>query len=167
MHVPGTNKEAEYLSSSRNFHFIRHSLWRLSVIELHKIVTKSSTDSYNIWAFLKNLENNNYKEHSISLDKINQWRTQLVSKKHILKKIGLLRNKVYAHTDPAKSKLEIDITFKETEEIILFIESIVKDIYSSLNIAFLTETPLFEAEGFDIIKILADEQESRIQKLIG
>src|SRR5688572_13897490 len=52
LHKPGTEEESEYLRYSRHFQFLRHSLWRLCIIELHKLLNKSDRDFFNLWTFI-------------------------------------------------------------------------------------------------------------------
>lgn len=166
LHKPDTKEEVEYLGCSRHFKFLRHSLWRLSIIELHKLLNKSDRDFYNLFTFIKNLESNNYLGHNVPTEIITDWRNTLCSKKGITKKILLLRNKLYAHTDPNLDKLLVDITFEEVQELITVVEKVIKGIYyNSFQSAISIETPVFERGRFDIIKILAKEKNERIQAI--
>ena len=166
LHKPDTKEEAEYLHNSMHFKFLRHSLWRLCIIELNKLLSKSDKDFYNLWIFIKNLENNIYQGHNVPADTITEWRNIVSSKKNIIKKILLLRNKLYAHTDKDVDKLTIDITFDEVNELIVIVEKVIRGIYiHSFDSDILTETPLFERGRFDIIKILAKEKSDRINAI--
>lgn len=166
LHKPDTDEELKYLSNSRHFKFFRHSLWRLCIIELHKLLSKSDKDFYNLWTFIKNLETNHYAGHNVPEDTIREWRTLLLSRKVTTKKIMLLRNKVYAHTDRENESLNIDITFEEVYELIILAEKVIRGIYiNSFESDILTETPIFERGRFDIIKILAKEKEDRINAI--
>ena len=166
LHKPETKDESEYLQNSRHFKFLRHSLWRLSIIELHKLLSKSDKDFYNLWTFIKNLETNIYNQHNVPELIISDWRTTLNSKNSTIKKIMLLRNKIYAHTDPENDKLIIDITFEEVYDLIQIVEKVIRGIYNhSFDEDILTETPLFEREQFKAIKILAKEKKDRIDAI--
>ncbi|MEJ7736121.1 MAG: hypothetical protein WKF97_01740 [Chitinophagaceae bacterium] len=166
LHKPDTKEEAEYLSHSRHFQFLQHSLWRLCVIEINKLLSKSDKDFYNLWTFIKNLENNIYKGHHVPADAIIDWRNTLSSKKSLTKKILLLRNKLYAHTDRDVGKLSVDITFEEVYDLIVIVEKVIRGIYiHSFDSDILTETPIFERGRFDIIKVLAKEKNDRINAI--
>lgn len=104
--------------------------------------------------------------HNVPTEIITDWRNTLCSKKGITKKILLLRNKLYAHTDPNLDKLLVDITFEEVQELITVVEKVIKGIYyNSFQSAISIETPVFERGRFDIIKILAKEKNERIQAI--
>lgn len=166
LHKPDTETEAEYLNYSQHFKFLRHSLWRLCIIELHKLLSKSDKDVYNLRTFLNNLKNNIYKGHNVPVETITEWRNTLLSKKSTIKKILLLRNKLYAHTDKDVDKLSVDITFEEVHDLIYIIEKVIRGIYIySFDSDILTETPVFERGRFDIIKILAKEKSERIDAI--
>ena len=53
LHEPDTREEAEYLKVDRDLRFIRHSLWRLSIIELAKLFSdRKSTHKFNLLHFV-------------------------------------------------------------------------------------------------------------------
>lgn len=142
-----------------HFKFLRHSLWILCIIELNKLLSKSDKDYYNLWTFIKNLENNIYQGHNVPADTITEWRNTLFSKKNIIKKTLLLRNKLYAHTDKDVDKVSVDITFDDVNELILIVEKVIRGIYIHSFVSdILTETPLFERGRFGIIKILGKKK---------
>jgi len=135
-------------------------------MELHKLLNKSDKDFYNLWTFIKNLGSNHYSAHNVPADVITEWRNILYSKKAIIKKILLLRNKLYAHTDPNVDKLVVDITFDEVQELISVVEKVIRGIYNnSFQSDILIETPIFERDRFDIIKVLAKEKSDRIEAI--
>lgn len=86
LHKPDTEEEKKYLDNSIHFRFLRHSLWRLCIIDLTKLLTKSDKDVYNLWTFVKNLENHVYKKHNVPSDLIIEWLYELNSKKIKLRK---------------------------------------------------------------------------------
>ena len=57
LYVPETQNEKEYIENSRYFKYIRHILWRNSVIELSKLFSTSrNRDKYNISHFIKKIK---------------------------------------------------------------------------------------------------------------
>ncbi len=57
LHYPETKEESDYLNNSSHFKFIRHSLWRQSIIELSKLFSgPKSRDRFNINNFLVQLK---------------------------------------------------------------------------------------------------------------
>lgn len=167
LNIPDSQEELEYLNYSPHFRFLRHSLWRLCIIELHKILSKSDNDFYNVWTFLKNLKANNYEQHNVPSLNIVEWEKMLFSKKKTIRKITLLRNKLYAHTDADLEVLNFDITFDEVKELINIVEDVIQGIYyHSFNASIQKKTPFFERRGFDIINILVKERKMRREEMI-
>ena len=138
-HKPETEEESNYLDKSKEFKFIRHILWRNSVIEFSKLFSNSARrDKYNIYKFLKNLNRDQYfGEFGIEKETIENWREKLKENEKTINSILLLRDKVYGHTDTENAINNIDTpTFKETRELLFIIESIIKEIYFKVTILF-------------------------------
>lgn len=164
---PETNEEKNYIDSSQELKYIRFSLWKLGVIEIHKILSHSKKDVYSLWNLMYNLQNGKYLNHGISKDIISSWQTNLKSTKRTLAKISALRNKNYAHTDAGSSPKENDITFEEVEVVLKIIESVIRDVYShAFESGIINETLIFQKHRFDIVKILAKEHNDRMKELI-
>lgn len=164
---PDTDDERNFISSSKELKYIRFSLWKLGIIEIHKILSHSKNDTYSLWNLMKNLENEKYVNHGISKDVISTWQTNLKATKKTLAKISLLRNKNYAHTDSGNKPKESDITFEEVEVVLKIIESVIRDVYShAFESGIINETLIFQKDNFDIVKVLAKEHKDRMQALI-
>lgn len=167
LYKPETDDEREYMSFSKELQYIRFSLWKLGIIEIHKILSGSKNDVYSLWNLMKSLENGKYSAHGISKNVILSWKSSLKSAEITLSKISLLRNKRYAHTDRKVEIKEKDITFEEVEAILKFIESVIKDVYShAFKSGIVNETLVFQKDKFDVIKILAKERKDRMQGII-
>jgi hypothetical protein len=132
---------------------------------MYKLISRSPNDRFNVWAFLKNLKSDTYPNHNIPLEEITKWEGALEVHKKSIAAIGLLRKKIYAHTDPNIGDLDFDIEFKELQDLIEGIEEVIRGVYfHSFDSSIITDTPIFQNESFDIVKILADERIERWKK---
>lgn len=171
LHKPETSEELEYLNHSKDFQFIRHILWRNTVIELSKLFNSSpKRDKYNIFHFINKLKRNQYfGEFGVSQEKINSWEDGLKDNESLIVKVLLLRDKVYGHTDGESFKKNLDApTFAETEKLLKIIEDVIREIYFFIfDAEAIIETPFVKKDPSDIIKILSAEKKSRIDGIYG
>jgi len=170
LHKPDTKEEFEYLQHSNNFIFIRHIMWRMTVIELSKLFKESAkSDRYNIFHFISKLKTGGYfGKIGISESVISEWENQINYNSETISKILLLRDKLYSHTDSDKEKYsKNDVSFEKTEKLIKIVESIVQEIYSTVfDSHALIETISFDRKSFKMIKILAEERNKITRDLL-
>ncbi len=126
-------KHLKYITNSGFFSFSRYALWRVTILELHKLTNDNKeTDKYNLHHLLKKLNKGGiYQSLKIGESKINEWETELDKQKESINQVGKLRFKLYAHTD-GNYKNVIDnseLTLKATEELINVIVKIIFEIY--------------------------------------
>lgn len=171
LHKPETKKELNYINKSRDLDFIRHILWRTTVIELSKLFSESDKrDRFNINHFIRKIKKGgHFGDMGVSDDIINKWEQEILSKKATIDILLKFRDKVYAHTDPDKDRhSKHDITFQQTELLIDFVESIIREIYRTIfQSDIVTETVIFDRKRFDLVKILADEHERKINEMFN
>jgi hypothetical protein len=169
LHKPDTKIEAEYLMIDRNLKFIRHSLWRLSIIELAKLFSdRKSTHKFNLLHFLSKLRpEGHYKSFKIDPLKILEWERLIYTNENLIKDIITLRDKIYAHTDPNKEEYnKIEIYFTQIEELFEIVEILLKEVFLIAFSATLDlRTPTFERNSFDLVKILAQEHNRKIEEI--
>lgn len=171
LHKPETKEEAEYLHNQRDFGFIRHILWRMTIIELSKLFSNSpKRDRFNVFHFISKLKKaGHFGDMGISEVKIAKWEADLkLNQKHI-DNILTLRDKIYAHTDPKKEDYKaIDLSFQDVEILIKVVVDIIKEIYLVVfDAGTIMETPNFDRGNFKIIKVLAEERRKRMEELLG
>lgn len=167
-HKPETDDESEYLNNSSDFRFIRHMLWRMTIIELSKLFSNSKNrDKFNLNHFINKLKKNQYfGDIGILQEKIENWEKILQDNHKLINNILILRDKIYAHRDPKKDDFKlIDITFQEIEILINLSEEIITEIYSVAfdSHAHIT-TIYFKKNQFKLIKILAEEKKNRLNR---
>ena len=171
LHKPDTIKELEYINQSTDLDFIRHILWRTTVIELSKLLSYSEKrDRFNINHFIRKLEKDgHFGDLGINQATIYKWKNEIEGRQVIINILLKYRDKVYAHSDPNKDEYsKLDITFKQIEQLIDFVENIIREIYGTvLNAHIDTETVIFRRQRFDLVKILADEQERKIKETLN
>lgn len=164
-HRPSTEEESEFLSQSIDFDFIKHALWRVTIIELSKLLNTSNNDSFNIFYFIKDLKKLRNSNHNKEI--IKNLETQLTNNE-LIKNIKELRDNVYAHTTSKKEDYtKINMSFKEIEEVIKIVENIIKLFRPGADL----EQPTFDKNRLSItIKLLAaavkEEQRKRDEELL-
>lgn len=168
---PDTKEELNYLNHAGDFHFIRLILWKMTVVELSKLFKNSSnSDRYNIFHFISKLKKGgHFGKMGISAEKISFWEEQIEENSNTITEILKLRDKLYSHTDVNSNRYKVsDITFEKTEKLILIVESIIHEIYSTVFDSHpIMNTVYFNKQNFNLIKVLAYEKERRMKELFG
>lgn len=169
MHKPETEEELNFLNNSGEFIFIRHILWRNSVIELSKLFSNPSRNNkFNLIHFLKKLKKDQYfGGFNINQIKIKEWENQILENKDTIDLILQLRDAVYAHTDNKTITNNLDTPkFEQTEKLLIIVENVVKEIYFTVfnSHAEIENRHIFKKPS-RIIKILASEKRARIDRL--
>ena len=172
---PDTLKEKEYIAKSNDFKFMTHAFWRLTIIELAKLFsTNNETHKYNLNKFIDKLKpDGHYRNLKIDPSLVSRWSQKLIENSSSIQIVLQLRNEVYAHTDNYPNlDYANDITYEDVEDLIDVISDIVKTIYSVLfNSDALIRPISYRENSFNMIKILAEEKETRIKnkidKLLG
>lgn len=126
-------KHLKYITNSGFFSFSRYALWRVTILELHKLTNDNKeTDKYNLHHLLRKLGKGGiYQSLEVNKTKVNEWKSALNKQKESIDQVGKLRFKLYAHTD-GNYKNVIDnseLTLKATEELINDIVKIIFEIY--------------------------------------
>ena len=171
LYNPITKEESEYLSSSQDFDFIRHIIWRMTIIEISKLFSSSAKrDRFNLRHFIDKLKKaGHFSKAGVNETTINQWETELLNNKKTITNILTLRDKIYAHSDLKRDDYNtIQITFQEIAKLIIIVENVIKEIYLTVFEADTEMTTIvFDKKNFDIIKILAAEKRKSIEELLG
>ena len=169
LHNPKTDEEKTYINGNIHLRMMRHMIWNFSAIELHKLISKKNNDKLRIISIFNKLKPGgifsslNFKE-----EKINYFENILNLHSNVINKIISFRDSVYAHTDIVKmEELKSDkITFDEVEMLHKSIEEIIKELYLDIyETDFMLESPAFQEGKFNMIDILAKEQNRRIGNL--
>ena len=158
-HNPDTNEELDYLKKERNLIFIRHSLWRLTVIELAKLFSTKSNDKFNLLKLISKLKTKGYfGKLKLHQEKIAGWEHYIQSKSTVINNIITLRDKIYAHTDPKKDDYKsIEIYFTQIEELFELVERILIEIeFTAFKVEIFLQSPVFDRTNFKMVKILAE-----------
>ena len=169
LYVPETQNEKEYIENSRYFKYIRHILWRNSVIELSKLFSTSrNRDKYNISHFIKKLKpQGHFKVFKIDLNKIYDWESIFATNNLVIENLLILRDKVYAHTDVISANESLNgLTIQEMEILINLVEDIIREIYrGTFNGDPNFRTPIFGRGSFKIINNLIEHRQFKTKEL--
>lgn len=113
---------------------LRLTLWSLIVLDLHKIISKSSNDKFRIHKLI-NLTIDSYKsikwEHKIELYKLKKIKVELEKVQPKIDKIKEIRDTQIAHFD--NIKLDYRLELIELKEIINFCQETYNTISYSLQ----------------------------------
>ena len=168
LHKPKSRYEAEYLHVDRDLQFIRHSLWRMCIIELTQLFSNRENDKFNLLKFLsKLLPTGHYRRLAVNQEKIYEWQTMIYSQNHVINNIIILRDKIYAHTDPDKDQYkQIEVYFRDIVSLLEIVASIITDLHSSvLKRTLLLRNPVFDRNNFTLVRILAEERDRRVSEI--
>ena len=170
LHNPNTQEEFDYLINSIDLQYIGHAMWRMTIIELSKLFSGSKTrrDRYNIQHLICKLKNDGiFRNIGFSNETIKKWETKIERNQETINSILILRDKIYAHTDSEVEKfLDIDLPFKQIQFLLEIVKEIIQDVHFSVfNSEAIVETVVFNKERFGIIKVLAEAEKNRIQRL--
>lgn len=170
LHKPKSELESDYLNNSSLFKFMKHSYWRLTVIELAKIFSNSKKrDRYNLLHIISKLKKNGYyRNFNMSSEKIEKWEKLLLENQDSVQEILTLRDKIYSHTDPNKDKyVNSDITFERTQKLFDLTQLIITEVYLEI----LDSHPHFQnsligADNIQFVKILAENKKKSIDEMV-
>ena len=131
IHNPDSEQERDYLKTSRHFGYIGHMLWRNSVVEICKLLSKSKGDKYSVVRLLDKFWNaGEFLHANIPISKLQEWEKFLIDHEQLINKIKSLRDQIYGHTDdPDVRKLLTGPTFAEYQLLLDFIEGILRTVY--------------------------------------
>lgn len=162
MHQPDTKAERNYIDKSTDFQFIRHILWRMCIIEVAKLFSKNAgTHHFNIFHFINKFKKSGEYFHYLNdQETTKEWERRIEAMKDVIVDVLKLRNKIYAHTDAGKDLIKTDVSFADVERLLLIIEDVIREIYSSIFDTFADiDTIHFDKGRFKMIKILSYENE--------
>ncbi len=167
LYHPRTNLEKQYLEKQNDFGFIRHILFRNSLIELSKLFCDRKSEKYNIHKLLQNLKEGQYYGDMFREDlKILIWEQSIFKRTELILKITTLRDKVYSHTDP-DFETNLDIDFDEISGLFDIVNDIITTICDKIfNCGADLGNIYFDFDRFNVIDILAKEKENRLKKYL-
>lgn len=130
LNTTSSQEELDIIRKSSFFRNTSNSLWKLVGIDIHKLFSESNQDKTSLKKLINKLKNKEYTGHNIESHKIDDWEKEIMANRIAIQKIRVLRNKLYAHTDP-NSEINFDLYFKEVLDLILLCEKILVEIYST------------------------------------
>jgi AbiU2 len=127
LNSPQSQQEIEYISKSFDYRFISYLSWRVTIIELAKLISPSNHDSFSIIRLIKFLKKGSvHKAYNLDEKMISNWGSILKQKEQIFLEILEARNEVYAHSSNKEyNSKDTKVTFTEIREIIEFCENVL------------------------------------------
>ena len=87
--------------TSRHSQYIRYNLFAMLIIELAKLFVDRNNHNFNLHNLIKDISSTGkYKELEISDSFVNESEALLARHSPLISEIHVLRDKLYAHTDP-------------------------------------------------------------------
>lgn len=172
-HNPETIEELDLVKKSphsSSITTIMHLMFRTVVVEISKLYSRSDNDKFQLKKFIDSLSpSGHFKKIGIATEDLEKWNKLLIDNKIAINNILILRSKVYAHTDnPMTNYNEMDISFKEIKILLDIAAQILKYIYSEVFDTELSlDSPTFNRERFNILKLLAKAEKEREVNLIN
>ena len=124
LYSPKTKIEENYINIDRDLKFIRHSIRRVAIIELTKIVKKSNNNKFNIFKLLDTLKSQGYFK-SLGFDEIQIgiFESDLSNYSTLIDAVIGLRDNIYAHTDG--NEIDFAINFDELNGLYDVLENVI------------------------------------------
>lgn len=168
--------QLKYITKSGFFSFTGYALWRVTILELHKLLNDNKeTEKYNLNHIIRKLKKGGiYQSLEVKESKIDEWTSELIRVNQSVVEVGKLRFKLYAHTDNDYRKVieNSELTFEDTEELINVIIKIVFEIYLIVFDTYYEFKPLYEKRlvGKIIEDILSKrelDRKKRVEEVIN
>jgi hypothetical protein len=170
LYEPVSISEREYITIDRHLQFIRFSLWQITIIELNKLISESSSHKFNFYSLIKNLKHGgHYSSFRVSESNIIAWENVLLLHEGLTAKVKRLRDKLYAHTDRITEELKsTSIILSDISNLILVLQNLLNTIgQTTLQLDYVFSEVYFNEDDFDLVKILAEEHKREIEFFDG
>ncbi|SHE95523.1 hypothetical protein [Chryseobacterium sp. OV279] len=117
--------------SSDFFRFVEVNFFRITIIELFKLFSSNKNDYYSFYSLGTRFNSGQkYDKLTISNDTLKSIRLLLKQSKNSIKKLMVLRNKVYAHSDQDFKNYIGIMDIKEINNLISISKTIFNNFYS-------------------------------------
>jgi hypothetical protein len=133
MYRKSKTHEFAIIQGSSSMSTIRHATIRISILELSKLLGKSS-HKYNINSLLNSLINGEYGFEFKNNDELKVWQIKLSNTNATIEKLIKLRDKEIAHTDNLENRMQLeDITYNEIESLLMLTKDFINYVWQQLH----------------------------------
>lgn len=166
---PETQEEKNLVNKSihaAHIDRISHYVFRAMVSEVAKLYSQSEKETFSLRKLIRSLDKNGeFRSLGFPNKIVEKWCDEMDLQNELIERITILRDKVYAHTDPYKEMWMKDVSLKEIKGLIYFAATIIKTIFSELfDTYFDTNSYQFDRERFIMLKQLATAEKQRLDK---
>lgn len=128
------DNEKEYISKNAHLGIIRQSMWMQCVIQIHKLVSSSNKNhKFRFKTILNKVKEKgqDFNKLKISTDIIKEIENELEKLDPITRKIDILRDQIYAHTDRQVTQeiFEDGLTINEMEHLLIFTKYFIHKLF--------------------------------------
>ena len=162
---PRESEEYKMANSDTHIQFIRFSLWRQTIIGLSKLFSDKNTDKFKIRDFINRLKSDGYYgDQSLPSNLIIEWEKQIDSHTILISDILVLRDKIYAHTDPNKNEYQnIMVTFSSIESLMNILSNLIIKIHSIVFDSDFDLSLPSDSERIDLLSDLVAQRKIKIE----
>lgn len=170
------NESEQSVIKKPSVRFIQNSLWKNCIIELDKMFGVSGAKNHysfiSIFTYINKNRNTLFTDDSEYKILFQKWSDFRKDKELLICQINKLRKQLYAHTDPGKDQLllEIDISYSEIEDILQSAFSLIKEIKMVVFDADFRYEPIF-FRNVKIVQTIAEQKqlkrEQRVNKILN
>ena len=167
LHYSEIEEERKYLAIDRHLQFIRHSLWRLTVIEVCKLFSNRDNDKYNIQRLIKSFKpGKHFGKIGLESSKLSEWENEIANKEKVIENLITLRDKFYAHSDAMGAiDKDVNIYFQDIFELLELANQIIRNVSIKIGEPVLIlDSPYFESQELNLVKVLTRDHIQMLKK---
>jgi hypothetical protein len=157
-----TNSDREVFNTYPLFWHLRNSYWSVSILDLHKIFSKSRNDNYSLASFSRKLIDNynivNWKRQLTS-SKLGSIEEEITANKSDIEKLKKVRDQYIAHLDRKREK--VDLKIDELKKLLFFSQNLYNEFNLSLNNASTVWNFTWSEKGYQVLRNLYKFQKIR------
>ena len=149
---------------------IRVMTWKLYVIEINKLISESSIDTYSIYQLFNSLRiKGRFNSPALTNEELKVYQDELKQHSKFISSLRDLRNYLYAHKnkDRKDEMKNSEFMFVDVDALNKSIEKIIKGIGAKLiDTEYILKSPGFESKKLDLLRILSNEWENKNLELV-
>ncbi|MFT3932806.1 MAG: hypothetical protein QM726_04245 [Chitinophagaceae bacterium] len=160
-----SDADRNYVKTANQFFY--HTMimnWRITVLELSKLLSKRKSDEYRLPAFINQLKpGGKYESALISPTKINDWETAIETEADHIKNLLEQRDKLYAHTDRDAAAFSNKVSIEKARALFEILTTVIKEIYIEVfESSFMVDPIGSPVESLDkVIDTLTNDKKDR------
>lgn len=136
LHSPDNSWEYDFVEANGFLNYLRNLCWRMTVIELAKLVSPLDNQKFNLFKLSGKFEKGHYKTLNVPEVYPPIWEGAILKHGGTIILLNQVRNRIYAHTDRDSGELE------QASFPLLAIRELIHDLQTTLN--FIAESTILK-----------------------